>query len=538
MPKDVKDAKVYSKRKVLIVCACIALLYLAVLVCLQAFFGARTPLLGVGSADAGNTTTIMILAAPLLAAWGFSVRVRCPDRFIGKRLVAVVGLLLVWLSIVIVKYPSHADDFVIICWYCYYIPILAIAALLFACSLRAANLEARRAGRAARVIVLCVSLCLALLVLTNNAHMQVFSFKIEKHGWSGQYSYEIGYWFILAWLILIYIISFALLFVAARKNLRPAFLPLLVVAGAGLAYCILYIFRVEFLFKTNFSLVCVILLAVAIEIIMDTGIFPSSRHYAEIFASLPLKVELVSKNGEVAYSNMSNYSNFGKCDEDILVRKFSIKGGKALTYTDVSEINERKKIAEDRNRKLADANSTLQKMLASKRELARDKSEEELLLAIDKSLQTKVSKIDKIMLELPRPDTDENKAKRREMLARVLFLTAYCKRKASLVISQTEHVMFDASQVSLIFTESASDFRSLGIEYAVFVHEMEPISPNVMEKLYDVVYEEVEIAMQNAYESMLISMSDTPDCAASHAVEVRFSYGDEDVKRVIVPRGE
>ena len=524
MPKRGTDIVFETKRKILKFCACGAACFLVAVVCLQAFLPANTPLLGVGSADPGYTCTIMITAGAALAAWGYTLRQRCPDHFIGRRLVAIVGLLACWLSIVVVKYPSHNDAFIIACWYAYYIPMLAIPTLLLACSLRASNLENTKWGQHLRIVIMFVSVALTLLVLTNNLHMCVFSFTVNKHGWNGQYSYEFGYWVIVIWLIALYVLSFALLITAARKNLRPAFLPILVVGGIGVAYCVLYILRVELLFKTNFSLTCVILLVIAIEIILDTGVFPSSRHYAEIFKSLPFKMKLISKDEEIPKAN----------DENTLVRTFSIKGGEAVTFIDVSDINERKEVLQERHKKLADANLILKNMLTSKRELTRANSEEELLGRIDASLDEKVQEINSILENLPEQTDENSKAKRINMLMRVKFLTAYCKRKASLVISETEHVTFDQSQVNLIFTECASDFRSLGIECAVLVQNLEPVSPATMEQIYDAVYDEIEKALATSCEFTMISMSD----ASAKEIEIRFSFSEDDVKTATVLRGE
>ncbi len=517
--------------------------FLVAVVCLQAFLPANTPLLGIGSADPGFTCTIMIVAGAALAAWGYTLRQRCPDHYIGKRLVAIVGLLAFWLAIVIVKYPSHYDPFIIASWYAYYIPMLAIPTLLFSCALRAATFESTKLGKIARAVAIVISSCLTLFVLTNNSHMCVFSFTIGQRGWDGQYTYQIGYWCVVIWLVALYVSSFALLFVAARRNLRPAFLPIVVVGGIGVAYCILYALRIEFFFHSNFSLTCVILLVVAIETIMDTGIFPSAFHYAEIFDSFPFHMKLVPKtetNPTNSYSLFPNpFRAPDSCtnmpfaeDENTLVRKFPIKGGEAVTFIDVSDINERKKILEERNKKLADANSILENMLNSKRELISAKSEEDLLKRIDSSLEEKVCEINSILENLPEATDDESRKKRRNMLMRVRFLTAYCKRKASLVISETEHVVFDQAQVSLIFTESSSDFRSIGIDCAVLVQNLSPVSPATMEKIYDAVYDEIESALSNNCEFAIVSMSDTSE----HEIEIRFSFSEENVKTLTILR--
>ena len=601
--------------------------------CAQAFLPASTPVLGFGSADPGNTATIMILLSPALALWGFSVRQRCPDHFIGKRLVSVVGLLAFWLALVVVKYPSQNDAFIIMCWYLYYVPMLAVPVLLFACSLRAATYEATRAGCVMRCAAVCISAALGLLVLTNNAHMWVFSFAIEQGGWSGKYAYNWGYWVVVAWLVLLYAASFLLLFRASQKNLKPAFFPLLVCGGLGFAYCVLYILRTEFLFQTNFSLMCVVLLMVAIEIILDVGIFPSSWHYAKIFESLPYRMALVSKNGVVAYVSGGGANAEGAGAgaegaaegavaaagagaegaaavvwlktsesapaENTLVRKFPIKGGEAVSVYDITEINKRKRVLTERSKKLAQANLILEQTIAAKRAVARQASEEKLLRAIDAQLQDKVAEIDYILQHLPEEEevtaaaagntenttettahsrrhsertaqrrveesmcsretlpchtpkspttraqmhardlsaaassAENTTAARAQMLARVKFLTAYCKRKASLVISETEHATFDQAQVNLIFTEAASDFRSMGVECGAIVQNLAPINAATMEKLYDAVYSEMERAINEGAKFALISISD----AENNTVEVRFC-ADEEIRLQRISRG-
>ena len=120
------------------------------------------------------------------------------------------------------------------------------------------------------------------------------------------------------------------------------------------------------------------------------------------------------------------------------------------------------------------------------------------------------------------------------MLERVKFLTAYCKRKASLVISEVESTTFNHEQVALIFTESSSDFRSLGIECAVFVKELRSVPPAIMEKLYDVVYNSIESAAKQNAKIVLISICDAED----NNIEIRISFSEEDVSKITIARNK
>lgn len=230
-----------SKRRVLIVAACIAAATFALLICAEIFLPSKPPsFFGLGFGPS-STTGFMVLLGPALAAWAFSVYVRCPDATIRNQLIAIAALLAFWLLDVIVKCPMKSDLGTSICWYLYYVPMLFVPALAFTCALRAAGFDTTKAGKTARSIAFAGSALLALFVLTNNLHHAVFSFSFDDPGWSGNYRYEWCYWLVAGWFVLLYGAFFALLFPAARKQLRPSFAPLAIIAGLAIAYSLLYI---------------------------------------------------------------------------------------------------------------------------------------------------------------------------------------------------------------------------------------------------------------------------------------------------------
>lgn len=291
-----------SKRRVLIVAACIAAATFALLICAEIFLPSKPPSfsgLGFGSS---STTGFMVLMGPALAAWAFSFYVRCPDATIRNRLVTIAALLAFWLLDVIVKYPMKSDLGTSICWYLYYIPMLFVPALASACALRGAGLDTTKIGKTAHSIAFAGSALLALFVLTNNLHHAVFSFSFDDPGWSGNYHYEWGYWLVAGWFILLYGAFFALLFPAARKQLRPSFAPLAIIAGLAIAYGLLYILRNAHFFSTNLALTYTILIVVAVEITLATGILPSYAWYRETFYKLPFDLKVLTRNGQLAYS--------------------------------------------------------------------------------------------------------------------------------------------------------------------------------------------------------------------------------------------
>lgn len=193
-----------SKRRVLIVAACIAAATFVLLICAEIFLPSKPPsFFGLGFGPS-STTGFMVLLGPALAAWAFSIYVRCPDATIRNQLIAIAALLAFWLLDVIVKYPMKSDLGTSICWYLYYVPMLFVPALAFTCALRAAGFDTTKAGKTARSIAFAGSALLALFVLTNNLHHAVFSFSFDDPGWSGNYRYEWCYWLVAGWFVLLY----------------------------------------------------------------------------------------------------------------------------------------------------------------------------------------------------------------------------------------------------------------------------------------------------------------------------------------------
>ena len=82
-----------SKRRVLIVAACIAAATFVLLICAEIFLPSKPPsFFGLGFGPS-STTGFMVLLGPALAAWAFSIYVRCPDATIRNQLIAIAALL-------------------------------------------------------------------------------------------------------------------------------------------------------------------------------------------------------------------------------------------------------------------------------------------------------------------------------------------------------------------------------------------------------------------------------------------------------------
>lgn len=280
-----------DRKHVLIACAIAGAVLGLVLAVLQAAGAFPTSDLHGMPTGASRTTGFMLAMAPLLAAWGFTIHLRCSDAQIARYLKANAALCIAWLLIVTLKYPTGNDHLVSIMWYLYYVPMLLTSTFSLFSAMRASALDRMPVTSYAKRAVLAIDAALIMLVLTNNLHHMVFRFSFDDPLWSGSYTYGPGYWVVLGWIITQIVLFFACSFAAARRQLRSAFVPLALIVGVLGTYTVLYILR--FLIGSNLALVYSILLTSCLEIALDLGILPSYYWRESMFSALPFNLRIL-----------------------------------------------------------------------------------------------------------------------------------------------------------------------------------------------------------------------------------------------------
>ena len=521
-----------SKQKVLVVAGAVAAVFAAALVAVEASgaFAAPAPMALTQGSDA--TTGYMVLFGPLVAIWGVSVHLRCPDKAIRRYLLAIAALIGLWMLLVLVKYSVRSYRLAAALWYCYYIPMCAIPTLCLACALRAAAVDGTRAGHAIRAAGAGISAAFVTLVLTNNLHHLVFRFSFADPEWAGNYTYAPGYYALAAWCATLLAGFFGTLFLAARKQLRSAFVPLVVLLGAGGAYGALYALRHVGAFATNVSLVYSTLALVALELTLDLGLLPSYAWYQDAFASLPFDLKVIGGTGRVeaatnvaapldpaAAAILAGHGEKGAgggaggrqasvagggagatpADEPwafrtsaipgTLFKAYPVRGGRALLANDVSGIDQRRAALQAKSDRLGRSNALLSQMTKVRGEQARLRNERELYGQIEASLADKTARIKELLDTLPAGDDPASLARRRETLVEVKLLVAYCKRKGALVLAEKADPEFNRERLQLVFNETASDLRSIGVDCAAIVQTARPLPAGVVSVLYDCLYD-------------------------------------------------
>ncbi len=554
-----------SKQKALVLAGAAAVVFAAILLGIEASgaFAAPAPMPLTKGSDA--TTGYMVLFGPLVAIWGVSVHLRCPDKAIRRYLLAIAGLIGLWMLLVLVKYSVRSYRLAAALWYSYYIPMLAIPTLCLACALRAAAVDGTRAGHVVRAAAAGVSAAFVALVLTNDLHHLVFRFSFADPEWAGNYTYAAGYYALAAWCAVLLVGFFATLFLAARKQLRSAFVPLAVLLGAGGAYGALYALRHVGAFATNVSLVYGTLALIALELTLDLGLLPSYAWYQDAFASLSFDLKVISRDGRVeaatlaaapldpaAAAILAEHDAQGAGSAAVgagtagdpwafrtsaipgtLFKAYPVRGGRALLADDVSGIDERRAALEAKRARLSRSNALLAQMAKVRGEQARLRSERELYVEIEASLADKTARIKELLDALPADDDPCAQARRREMLIEVKLLVAYCKRKGALVIAEKKDPEFNRERLQLVFNETASDLRSIGVDCAAIVQTSRPLPASVVSVLYDCLYDFATAANAASDAVLMLFVQEEEDAVILRAALTAAVAPGEDLSRML-----
>lgn len=480
-----------------------------------------------------STSGLMILCAPAAAVWGFSVHIRCSDAQIRHRLKAIAALVGLWMLDVLIKYRSPIQDSRIIAllWYLYYVPMTAIPALCLLCAIRAAALDSRPWAAVFSRVLGAISIALVVLVLTNTWHLQVFRFDISKPDWQSFYSYGWGYWLAVAIYVAEYMAFFGFLLLSSRRQLRGIIGLLFMAAVPFAVYALQYALRYGLAFKTNFSLNYCLIVVALLELALDFGLLPSYAWYSEAFQRLPLDLKILERDGTAAYATDAA----GPLPQEVLglvleaaqprtdaqvtrlrtsaiphmlFKAYGVSGGAVLLSEDVSFLDRQHQMLRERQERLRRSNQVLRHESGVRRELWRLESEQRLLSSIETSISDKVGRIQELLSQLPKGTGPDERAARWDILTEVKLLVAYCKRKGALVLSAKSSPAIDRDRLQLVFNETASDLRSIGVDCAACVDVKGVLPAVTVSVLYDCLYDVASAALFAADPILMIFVSE------------------------------
>lgn len=404
----------------------------------------------------------------LLAAWGISVQTRIIQTQVRRYLLVIAGLMLLWLTLRTVKYNTYhmtAERFL---WYGYYLPMLFIPVLAVLVALSLGKPENYRLPKWTHFLYLPSAL-LFLLVLTNDLHQLVFFFPTGVLS-TREYGYGIGYYVVLAWMVLCAAAALAIILAKCRipQSRRYLWLPVVPFALA-LGYCAAYIKGVYWVWLLAGDLtvsMCLIITAI-FESCIQCSLIQSNTHYAELFHASTIGALITDRDFSVACAaenarSVDSQTLMAAAESPVVtadgirISEAPIRWGHVFWEDDISPMLAVLKELDDTREELQSYGSILQAENAQKARRKKLEEQERLYRAMQEKAAAPAERLSNLAKALQGVQ-DADAA--RFLLWKMTVIGAYLKRRSNLIFLADRDGMVPVSEVALCLNESMDNLR-------------------------------------------------------------------------------
>lgn len=404
----------------------------------------------------------------LLAAWGISVQTRIIQTQVRRYLLVIAGLMLLWLTLRTVKYNTYhmtAERFL---WYGYYLPMLFIPVLAVLVALSLGKPENYRLPKWTHFLYLPSAL-LFFLVLTNDLHQLVFFFPTGVLS-TREYDYGIGYYVVLAWMVLCAAAALVIILAKCRipQSRRYLWLPVVPFALA-LGYCAAYIKGVYWVWLLAGDLtvsMCLIITAI-FESCIQCSLIQSNTHYAELFHASTIGALITDRDFSVACAaenarSVDSQTLMAAAESPVVtadgirISEAPIRWGHVFWEDDISPMLAVLKELDDTREELQSYGSILQAENAQKARRKKLEEQERLYRAMQEKAAAPAVRLSNLAKTLQGVQ-DADAA--RFLLWKMTVIGAYLKRRSNLIFLADRDGMVPVSEVALCLNESMDNLR-------------------------------------------------------------------------------
>ena len=404
----------------------------------------------------------------LLAAWGISVQTRIIQTQVRRYLLVIAGLMLLWLTLRTVKYNTYhmtAERFL---WYGYYLPMLFIPVLAVLVALSLGKPENYRLPKWTHFLYLPSAL-LFLLVLTNDLHQLVFFFPTGVLS-TREYDYGIGYYVVLAWMVLCAAAALVIILAKCRipQSRRYLWLPV-VPFTLALGYCAAYIKGVYWVWLLAGDLtvsMCLIITAI-FESCIQCSLIQSNTHYAELFHASTIGALITDRDFSVACAaenarSVDSQTLMAAAESPVVtadgirISEAPIRWGHVFWEDDISPMLAVLKELDATREELQSYGSILQAENAQKARRKKLEEQERLYRAMQEKTAAPAVRLSNLAKALQGVQ-DADAA--RFLLWKMTVIGAYLKRRSNLIFLADRDGMVPVSEVALCLNESMDNLR-------------------------------------------------------------------------------
>lgn len=431
-----------------------------------------------------------LIHAGLIFCWILSVNARIIQDRIRGYLTAIGGLLIFWLYIRTVKWmfflgDSWQNQYL---WYAYYIPMILIPLIGVFLVQYLGKKETYRLSGTWRLLYLPAFFLIGL-VFSNGFHQQVFSFPEGRYSGS-VYSYEAGYYFVMAWCLLLGLYFIVMLLFKCRAPGKRWFqkLPLFVLL-ANVFLSVLYCLKI---IRMDLVAVDCMFIVVLLEACIQSGLIRSNSGYEMLFASALMEAQILNKNGMVCYtshqaekmdentrSRMKDPENKGLILENRRLNCADIANGRIFWWENVEEVLRYTHKLEETNERLREENDLLDAEMKLR--------EAQLQIDEQNRLYDQLTCDMKEQLDLLEGLLKSDRVTGRQRIAKICVLSAYMKRRSNLCLLAESEKKTSTKELELCISESLESMRLCNLFCSFESHCSGKTAAGELILLYDVV---------------------------------------------------
>lgn len=450
-----------------------------------------------------------ILSALFLSAaillWKGTVSHRMMRRDV-RRVVSLLSWLTVgWLLLRLFKYQQLTEGTLTrMCWYGYYLFQLALpVALLYLTEIMDRAEGEKRLAHPLWPPLVCYVLSV-LLVLTNDLHRLVFRFDLEGN-WASDYSYGLGYWLMIAFSLLFFVLAVVKLFYKGRKSAYwGGKLFSLLFCGGLIFYVIAYVYRVPLAWESDITVNICILSVLFFETVLHAGLVPVNIQYQRLFAFAPISLTILDENGRTVLSSRSAHPISRSIwkrllmdmeqpllrDSNTQLHAIPVRSGMAVWQEDLSRINRLKREIQDVQDRLEAANRLLREEGEIKKRLMTVEANRSLFEQLDRDMEQRVASLTRLIKTLPKTE------KPKGLTAYITLCLCHIKRRCNLFFLARQGELLPGDELELYLDELAELARYAGLQTLIRCGQKEALEIRSAALCYDYAFETISWALK------------------------------------------
>ena len=431
-----------------------------------------------------------IIRSALLIVWCTSIYNRILNRQIRKYLLWVGTLMLLWLNIRFVKwdYLHYTDPLGRYIWYAFYIPMLFIplfGVFIIQCIGKPDNYVLPK-----KIKLLYIPMILLLaLIFTNDLHELVFTFPDGIYHYNYVYEYNIGFYFVCAWFVILGFYFVIMLLIKNRTPGRSSFkkMPVVVMIIAA----VFWLFYKKIMLSVDLVAMDCLLITVLLESAIQNGLIRSNTGYNELFEISTVAAQIVDKDYNVYYlsscaddfpEDLMRRAEHKPVDKgNTVLNSKAISGGYVLWQNDLTEIKSLLTELRETQERLNENIILLRAELELKENKVRLDEKNRLYDRITNEVSSQLKKAEELLNV-----AEEHPEKTKDVLLQICVLSAYVKRRSNLLLLNEESRYISSRELEYCFRESLKNIElanimtsmdsvcedMLSVEFAVLAYDL------------------------------------------------------------------